>query len=158
MEMNDRYIAFEKIGNARDMGGLCTAQGHMISSGLLIRSANLSEATEADQKALREKYHLSKIIDLRTETEQKQMPDVCTDAVEYLSIPIFGGSVAGISHEKMSSYEQIFAVMPKLEQLYSTMVTDPSCRENLGKAAMCFTEAETGSGCLKRLMPLRHKT
>lgn len=146
MKTNNRCIAFEKIFNARDMGGLRTAQGRMIPFGLLIRSANLSEATEADKKVLREKYHLSKIIDLRTETERKQMPDAPIAAVEYWSIPIFDSSVAGISHEKMSSYEQIFAVMPKMEQLYSTMVTDPSCRENLGKAAMSVMEHDFSKG------------
>ena len=46
------------------------------------------------------------------------MPDASIEAVEYWSIPIFDSSVAGISHEKMSSYEQIFAVMPKMEQLF----------------------------------------
>lgn len=46
------------------MGGLRTMQGRVISSGLLIRSAHLSDATEADINVLREKYRLSKIIDL----------------------------------------------------------------------------------------------
>lgn len=46
------------------MGGLRTVQGRVISSGLLIRSAHLSDATEADRNVLREKYRLSKIIDL----------------------------------------------------------------------------------------------
>ena len=46
------------------MGGLRTVQGRVISSGLLIRSAHLSDATEADINVLREKYRLSKIIDL----------------------------------------------------------------------------------------------
>lgn len=41
----------------------------------MIRSANLSDATETDKKILREKYCLSKIIDLRTEIEQNEMPD-----------------------------------------------------------------------------------
>lgn len=46
------------------MGGLRTMQGRVISSGLLIRSAHLSDATEADINVLREKYRLPKIIDL----------------------------------------------------------------------------------------------
>lgn len=109
--MNDRSISFEKISNARDMGGLRTAQGCIISSGLLIRSANLSNATEADRNILREKYHLSKIIDLRTEMECSEMPDVSIADVDYLSIPIFGKSAAGISHEKRSSGEQLSVVL-----------------------------------------------
>ena len=128
--MDDRNIAFEKISNARDMGGLRTAQGYIISSGLLIRSANLSDATEADRSILRKKYRLSKIIDLRTEIERNERPDASMEAVEYLPIPIFEKSAAGISHEKRSGSEQLFAVMPKMGQLYCKMVTDPSCREN----------------------------
>ena len=144
--MNDRNISFEKISNARDMGGLHTAQGCIISSGLLIRSANLSNATEADRNVLREKYHLSKLLDLRTEMECNEMPDVSIAAADYLSIPIFDKSVAGISHEKRSSGEQILAVLPNMGQLYCKMVTDPSCRENLGRAARCVMEHDFSKG------------
>ena len=49
--MNRRRIGFEKIQNARDLGGLRTEDGHTIASGLLFRSANLAEATEADMRA-----------------------------------------------------------------------------------------------------------
>lgn len=144
--MNDRSIIFEKISNARDIGGLRTAQGRIISSGLLIRSANLTDATEADRNVLREKYRLSKIIDLRTEIERDEMPDVSMVTVDYLPIPIFDESVAGISHEKKSSNEQLLAVIPKMGQLYCKMVTDPPCRENLGKAARCVMEHDFSKG------------
>lgn len=48
MKMNSRRIEFENIKNARDLGGLYTEDGHMITSGLLIRSENLAGASEAD--------------------------------------------------------------------------------------------------------------
>lgn len=144
--MNDRNIAFEKISNARDMGGLRTAQGCIVSSGFLIRSANLSDATEADKNVLRERYRLSKIIDLRTEIERNEMPDASIATVDYLPIPIFDKSVVGISHEKMSNNGQLLAVIPKMGQLYCKMVTDPSCRENLGKAARCVMEHDFSKG------------
>ena len=146
MEMNDRRISFEKIPNARDMGGLCTAQGCIISSGFLIRSASLSNATEADRNILREKYHLSKIIDLRTNVEREEMPDVPIALVDYLPIPIFDKGVAGISHEKRSSRESFLTVIPRMDQLYSKMVTDASCRINLGKAARCVMEHDFSKG------------
>ena len=95
--MNDRSIIFEKISNARDMGGLRTAQGRIISSGLLIRSANLTDATEADRNVLREKYRPSKIIDLRTDIERNEMPDKAMASVEHLPIPIFDNAAAGIA-------------------------------------------------------------
>lgn len=144
--MKDRSIAFEKIANARDMGGLRAENGNIISSGLLIRSANLSEATEADKNTLLGKYRLSKIIDLRTETEQNEMPDISMAGAEYLSIPIFDESVLGISHEKENRNEQLVATIPPMEQLYSIMATDPSCREKLGTAARCIMEHDYSKG------------
>lgn len=144
--MNDSSIAFEKIANARDMGGLCTSRGRILSSGLLIRSANLSDATEADKTILREKYHLAKIIDLRTETERTERPDAAMAAVDYLPIPIFDQSVAGISHENRGSGEPLAAAIPKMGRLYCKMVTDVSCRENLGKAARCVMEHDFSKG------------
>ena len=95
--MNDRSISFEKIYNARDMGGLRTAQWSVISSGLLIRSAHLSDATEADRDVLREKYRPSKIIALRTDIERNEMPDKVMASVDHLPIPIFDNAAAGIS-------------------------------------------------------------
>ena len=118
----------------------------MISSGLLIRSANLTDASEADRNVLREKYHLSMIIDLRTEIERNEMPDVPIAEVDYRPIPIFDQSVAGISHEKKNSSEQLLTVIPKMEQLYCKMVTDPFCRANLGKAAGCVMDHDFSKG------------
>lgn len=144
--MYDRSIGFEKIQNARDLGGLHTADGRIIASGLLIRSANLAKATEADRKILREEYHLAKIIDLRTEIERGEKPDATMDAVEYLAIPIFEAGAAGISHEKRNGSTQLLAILPKMEPLYREMVTDPSCRENLGRAARCVMEHDFSKG------------
>ncbi|MGN0354527.1 MAG: tyrosine-protein phosphatase [Muricoprocola sp.] len=144
--MNNRIIAFEKILNARDLSGLKTAQGSVVSSGLLLRSANLAEATEKDKSILQEQYHIAKIIDLRTEMERNEKPDVSIPDVEYLSIPIFDESVAGISHEKSLSKEQILASIPKMGQLYRQMVTKESCRQNLGKAARCVMEHDFSKG------------
>ena len=87
--MDDRRIPFESIANARDLGGLPTAQGRVIASGLLLRSANLTNATEADRTILREKYHLSKIIDLRTEAERKEMPDAPHSGCRLFANPDF---------------------------------------------------------------------
>ncbi|MGN1410100.1 MAG: tyrosine-protein phosphatase [Eubacteriales bacterium] len=143
--MDNRIISFEKISNARDMGGLRTANGCIISSGLLIRSAKLSDASEEDIRVLRETYCLSKIIDLRTEMERKEMPDVTVTGAEYLPVPIFDEAVAGISHEKRSS-GQLASFVPKMGELYSRMVTDQSCRENLGKAARCVMEHDFAGG------------
>ena len=74
------------------------------------------------------------------------MPDASMKTVDYLPIPIFEESVAGISHEKKLNSEQILAVIPRMEQLYYKMVTDSSCRENLGRAARSVMEHDFSKG------------
>lgn len=144
--MNNRRINFEKIQNVRDLGGLPTADGRVIVPGLLLRSAHLAEATEGDINVLKEKHHLSKIIDLRTDMEREEKPDAVMEKVSYLSIPVFDESVAGISHEKNSRESQKEVVMPKMENLYRMMVTYESCRRNLGKAVSCVMEHDFMEG------------
>ena len=52
--------------NARDLGGIRTADGAVIRKGYLIRSNRLSRITKKDIQILKDQYHLHKIIDLRT--------------------------------------------------------------------------------------------
>lgn len=97
---NTRIITFEKIQNCREFGGLVTCDGKYIRREKLLRSANLSEATEEDIIKLKEFYNLKKIIDLRTTLEKEQKPDVKIEGVEYIHTPIFDEIKLGISHEK----------------------------------------------------------
>lgn len=138
----DRRIILQGVQNARDLGGLKTADGRAIASGILIRSANLAEATAEDEMALREKYRLSMVIDLRTGQERNEKPDATVEGVEYRSIPIFDESVAGISHEK----RQGLSAIPNMEQLYRDMMTVKEYRRNLGKAAVCVMEHDFAVG------------
>ena len=69
--MDDRWLNFESIANARDLGGLNTSDGYTIASGLLLRSANLANASRRDTETLQLEYRLSKIIDLRTAAERE---------------------------------------------------------------------------------------
>lgn len=144
--MKDRTIGFEGIFNARDLGGLRTKEGDTIVTGCLLRSANLSGATETDKNVLCEKYHIAKVIDLRTGMERSEKPDVVLQDVEYLPIPIFDESIAGISHEKSLNKEQILAALPKMEHLYRQIVTDESCRQRLGEAARGVMEHDFSKG------------
>lgn len=146
--MDNRKICFEGIQNARDLGGLCTADGRRIAPGLLFRSANLAGATPADLLGLREERHLSEIIDLRTGTERCERPDAVPEGVTYCPIPVFDGPIAGISHEKGTGTAEIAAAIPKMERLYRLMVTEESCRRNLGKAARRVMEHDFTRGSI----------
>ena len=95
------------ISNLRDLGGIPAADGKRIKRGMLIRSASLAEAEERDLKGI------STVIDLRTPAESEEEPDRCWGA-EYLSIPSFDESAAGITRE---SGAPVTAV-PEMSGLY----------------------------------------
>jgi len=63
------WIELEGVVNIRDVGGLPTADGRRIRSGVLIRSANLSFVTEADVARLVNELRVRRVLDLRTDVE-----------------------------------------------------------------------------------------
>ncbi len=144
--MDSRRMNFEGIQNARDLGGMRTTDGRVIASGFLFRSANLAEATTADAMNLREKWHLARVIDLRTETERSERPDVVPENVAYLPVPVFDERVVGISHEKSAGADEIGMLIPEMENLYRMMATEESCRRNLGRAAECVMKQDFTEG------------
>lgn len=144
--MGGRTINLEGIQNARDLGGLQTSAGYIIKSGCLLRSANLAGATGVDILSLREKWRLSKVIDLRTGMERRERPDAEVESADYLPIPVFDEQMVGISHEKGAEASQIGAAIPNMERLYRMMVTEESCRRNLGTAAKCVMEHDFVQG------------
>ena len=123
-----RMIAFAGIINARDLGGLTTIEGKAIRRGLLLRAANLSQATEADLSKLRQDYRLSSVIDLRTTVERKERPDRIPEGVEYRINPIFDEATAGITRE--GDAPSPFS-LPDMISLYRTMIVAEPCRAAL---------------------------
>lgn len=125
-----RMIAFAGIINARDLGGLTASEGKTVRKGLLLRAANLSQATEADLSKLRQDYRLSTVIDLRTAVERKEKPDRIPEGVEYRIHPIFDEATAGITREGDTPSP---FTLPDMVSLYRTMIVAESCREALHK-------------------------
>ena len=143
--MTDRRIRFEGISNARDLGGLVNRDGQLIRRGFLIRSANLSGATQGDIARLRDEYHLSLVIDLRTPMAEQMKPDVSIEGVEHRKLPIFDDAMIGITHERDRDYARRKTRMPKLEDLYKKMVTDPFCRDKFRQVLTAIMTNEKGS-------------
>lgn len=112
----------------------------------MLRCAAPAELSPADEKILREGFCLAKIIDLRTETERKERPDVVPEGVDYRPIPVFDEGLVGISHEKKADEAQIGALLPDMAKLYARMMTDAACRANLGRAARCVMDHDFGQG------------
>lgn len=143
--MLDRTIHFENIHNARDLGGIQVSDGKTIRWGLLLRSAALHGATEADREKLANAYHLAKIIDLRTGTERRQQPDAQVAGAEHCPIPIFDERMAGISHET-NTFD--LEKMPRMEDMYPMLVRDANYRKNFGIAARTAMEQDFSQGAV----------
>lgn len=141
--MSQRTILFEKIPNARDLGGLTTSSGRRIRRGLLIRSAGLADASSQDVRTLQSVYRLQRVIDLRTDMEKQKKPDVSIPGAEYCPIPVFAERQAGISHEEEETDP---LEIPIMETLYRMMVTEESCRKNLGRAARTVMTQDFSAG------------
>ena len=65
----DRFIPFERIENGRDLGGLVMQDGRRIKPYRLVRSGNLSRASDADVAILTERFALSNVYDFRFDAE-----------------------------------------------------------------------------------------
>lgn len=79
-------MEFQKIVNARDLGGLKIGN-KTIRKGLLLRSGSLNEASDEDVRLLVEKYHLRRIFDFRTEAEAALQPDRIIPGAEHIFLP-----------------------------------------------------------------------
>lgn len=69
--MQDRVKSFENIRNFRDFGGYDGAGGRKVRSGVLFRSAQFGEASEADLTALAD-YNIKVQADLRRPDERER--------------------------------------------------------------------------------------
>ena len=119
-------IKLKHVKNYRDLGGITTSDGRVLKPHMLIRGTTLFDPTLLGIKILKENYNLKTIIDLRTQKEILEKPDVKIDGVEILHMPVFDESVAGISHEKKVHSFKTLMMMPKMEDLYVQMVTGAS--------------------------------
>ncbi|MCF0111145.1 MAG: tyrosine-protein phosphatase [Erysipelotrichaceae bacterium] len=79
-------LPFEKIVNCRDIGKIPARDGRVVKSGLLYRSAGLSEATGNDLEMLKS-LGLRHILDLRGSKEQASEPEPMLEGVQYHPIP-----------------------------------------------------------------------
>lgn len=77
------FLTFDHISNARDLGGIPTADGRRVKSGLLFRTAKLADASEGDVSRLSGELALRHIVDFRDEYERAAHPDRAIPGAEY---------------------------------------------------------------------------
>lgn len=91
------FLNFDHISNARDLGGLPTADGRRVKSGLLFRTAKLAGASAADAARLSDELALRHIVDFRDEYERAAAPDTPVSGAEYHAF----SALPGLPPEKL---------------------------------------------------------
>lgn len=154
----DRKISFDAIENARELGGLRTADGRTIRRGLLLRSGNLSRATDDDVERLRRSYRLTDVVDFRFPAEAEKDPDRQIPGVRYTHLStlpqrLIDGFSQGRMEEQPSNTQFVeiliqYAGDPHAQelarQLYPAIITDPRSQEYYGRFLRTVLEAEGG--------------
>lgn len=155
-----RAIAvFEKIENARDMGGLIMQDGQTVRTGMLVRSGCLAQATDNDVAMLKEKYRLTDVFDFRFEAEANSAPDRIIDGVSYTHLSTlpkalvkgFASSrpdTAKMDKKDMMETLMKYAFEPKAQtmarQLYPAIVTDSTAQHYYGEFLRGVLHAQGG--------------
>ena len=91
--------------NARDLGGIETADGRIIRPNRLIRSGMLARLTDTDVEYLKS-AGLSTVVDFRTSAERIQKPDRVIDGVSYIVCPMLEDKTAGITRDKPENEDE----------------------------------------------------
>lgn len=98
-------IKFEKLANARDLGGMKTADGRQIRKGKLIRCGQLVDLSPSDKAKL--EGLIDTIVDFRNVEEASDQPDYVPSGAQYISNPILESFTAGVSREEKSDEELV---------------------------------------------------
>lgn len=144
----DRTIAFEGIENARELGGLQMQDGRRIREGKLVRSAELSKATDADVALLKKRFGLTDVFDFRFEAERSKAMDREIDGVKntWLStlpekfVAAFASGRADttvVQSQNLMETLSEYAFNPKAQQmaqeLYPAIVMDTTSQKRYGE-------------------------
>lgn len=144
----DRSIPFAGIENARELGGLAMQDGRTVRHWLLVRSGNLSKATDEDVAIIREQFKLGDVFDFRFDAEAGADPDRRIEGVTYTRLSTlpqkfidgFSSGRADTAQVKSADFVEALArysFMPQVQQMakamYPAIVTDSTSQRLYGE-------------------------
>lgn len=143
MDNRQRIIPLQGALNARELGGIPLKDGKTVKHGKIIRTGRLSALTAEDKALLRDKWHVTRIVDLRNNGEVSEYPDMELEGALYQQIAIIPGEKEGISREDhgMSLVDRAImraeglargdGAQALLEGMYAQMAADEYCLDRI---------------------------
>ncbi len=143
MNNEERIIPLQAVLNARELGGIVLNGGRQVKHGKIIRTGRISNLTVDDRAVLHDKWHVTRIIDLRNNREVAEYPDLELDGAVYQQIAIIPGEKEGISREdhgmdpidraiiRAENLAKGGGAKGLLEGMYGQMAEDETCIENI---------------------------
>lgn len=149
------------IVNLRDLGGYEVEGGKRVKTGMLIRSANLADATDADIAYL-ESLPVTLVVDFRTEVDLKGKADMDVPGARYVNIPVdaSGNAAADASEEEIKKVTGrkkfevkkviMFAAFNErakaiAREMYPTLLFNPECQRQFARFLRLVVETENGT-------------
>ena len=135
--------------NTRDLGGYRMQDGRSLRAGVLIRTAHLAEATDAELEYL-SAVPVAKVIDFRKDEELQGKADRPVPGAEYVRIPVdASGNVAAQASEeerkkftgrKKFDVKKIIVMAAFNEkakkvarEMYPTLIFNPECQQQFAR-------------------------
>ena len=151
--MKINKLKLKKLNNTRDLGGLKTEDGFVINYGLLFRSGKLYKLPQITKDALIS-HGVTKIIDLRNDSECADYPCDLPDGCEYIRLPLICTATVGITYTKsmrriMKEESQIIKkqygnVDNYMIAFYKNLLFLPESQEKLSQFLRLIIQSEGG--------------
>ncbi len=155
-----QFLPVKGIVNARELGGY-PVQGGTVRSGLLLRTAHLADATDADIRYL-SGLPVVKVIDFRMEEEKKGTADRQVPGADHIALPVdASGNAAAQASEREKKrftggrkfdYKKIIMLAAfndlakKIARgMYPTLFFDPVCQKQYAEFFRIVLSTENGA-------------
>ena len=149
------------ILNKRDLGGYVAQDGRKVRSGMLLRSAHLADATDADIAYLKS-LPVTLVVDFRTEVDLKGKPNRDIPGARYVNLPVdaSGNAAATATEEekKKVTGRKKFEVKKIImfaafndkakviaREMYPTLLFDPECQQQFARFLRLVVDTENGT-------------
>lgn len=129
VSLEKQSLNLQGVANARQFGGY-EINGHFIKKDVLLRTANLSNASKEDLSRLHDQFHVKYVFDFRTSKEREFAPDKPVEDCKNIWLPCLEDVIG----EKVA--RKIPAVTPKdnnseISEIFLEIVKDSLLRSKI---------------------------